>query len=1119
MNYILNLFDYSSTSLLLVGDFNLGLVVLSLVIATFSSFMAFQVAQQATTTLSSFRKQASLLVGSLTLGGGVWSMHFIGMLAFELCTDVSYNWELTLLSLVPSIAASWVALNVLILPKMSLSQLIIGGVLMGLGIGTMHYLGMAAMEMAPLLRYDITIFSISIGVAVVLAILSLWTKFGLRNTFLASKHSMFTDIISSLIMGLAIYGMHYTGMAAARFVMPEGIETSSQTSDISLYLALTISIITVFIISIVLAINVVFRYKDISAASKLNEQKLLATMDTAIDGIVTINEAGVIESVNKAVESLLGWTPEEIIGKNVKVLVPDSIKPQHDNFIKQYLRTKDANIIGQGRDVEALTKDGELIPIRLGIGHAEFNGKHLFVGFISDLRDRVKMESALVASEAKLRSLMSNIPGIVYRAKCEDDWPHIFMSEEVENIVGYPYKDFILPNIKRNLSDFIHPEDLERIADTDLTAPGGFNLEFRLIDRYGTTKWMLGHGRISKNNINGEEFIDGFIMDISDRKEMEVALLNEKVKAEQAVATRSAFLANMSHEIRTPMNAIIGFSDILLETNLNDDQNKHLKTINQSAKSLLHILNDILDSAKLEKGKFQLEYRDFSLIEEIDAVVSTLWLQANNKGVPIKLDIAPNINGIFNGVPDRLRQVLTNLLGNAVKFTSVGEILITVKQLDAQKFTFCIKDTGIGMSPKQLKSVFDAFSQADESMSRRFGGTGLGTTISKQLVELMGGEIRVESEIDVGTTFCFDIPLTKVTHNENLAETKPKVVSLPPLTVLVVDDIEQNIELLNIVLKRDGHTTFNARDGEQALERMKRQKFDLVLMDIQMPVLDGLSASKARRAFEKDNGIERVPIIALTASVLPEDKLSAEQAGMEGFANKPIDIIQLKNEMARVLKLGHSAVAETSKDLSSNDSINVEKGVALWGSKAALYKEIQLFSQATLNEFKQLQVMPQNGSWEQFLQKAHSLKGLSGNLALTSLANLMTALEKSAMSQSAQQADTLLKKIHIELEKVCKIVKVSTNKPDASKSHDASPTLNLNSSEVLELLTTIEEQASRNEFNEESLDALTALNLQQQDEVMSIAEAFNNFDFEEAQSLIKALKASADEENNEQNKA
>ena len=1100
---ILEWFDYPPNNLLLVGEFNLGMVVLSLIIAIMAAFVAFQVASQASISLSPVRKQISLLVGSITLGGGVWSMHFIGMLAFELCTTVSYGWGLTLLSLAPAVAASWVALNFLVRPKVNVRQLILGGVLMGTGVGTMHYIGMAAMEMAPLLRYDLSMFVVSIVVAVVLAILSLWTRFGIEHNFLATKPILVTNSIASIIMGLAIAGMHYTGMAAARFVMPEGLETLVQTKEISMYLAFAVTIITVVIITLVLALNVVFRYKDISAEAKQNEQRLIATMDTAVDGVVTIDEAGIVTSVNKAVETLLGWSPQEIVGQNVKMLVPETIRPNHDSYIKQYLKTRNAKIIGQGRDVEAVCKNGQLIPIRLALGHAEFNGKHLFVGFISDLRARLTMESALRDSEAKIRSLMSNIPGIVYRVINTEGWPHLFISDEVENVTGYPPEDFLLPNPIRSLADLIHPDDLKIIEQTDFTAKHGFNLEFRLIDRFGQTKWMLGHGRAIKSANNEEECLDGFIMDISQRKLMEEALILEKDIAEQAVATRSAFLANMSHEIRTPMNAIIGFSDILLDSQLDKGQYKHLNTINQSAKSLMHILNDILDSAKLEKGKFQLEYRDFSLVEEIDAVVSTLWLLAQEKDVPIKLDIDPSIAGNYNGVPDRLRQVLTNLLGNAVKFTQSGEIEITVTQVTPQTFKFVIKDTGIGMTPDQIETVFEAFSQADESMSRRFGGTGLGTTISKQLVELMGGHIYVESELGLGSTFSFDIPLTKTTAVLKTTEFDTEHIPLPPLTVLVVDDIEQNIELLSIILKRDGHNICTARDGEQALERMKAEHFDIVLMDIQMPVLDGLSAAKARRKFELDTSAKHIPIIALTASVLEEDKLSAEQAGMEGFANKPINIPQLRHEIARVLNLNNVDISQVINGELSNNSIDSDTGISLWGSKTTHYNELRTFLQTSTAEIDNLQDNLENNDWPSIEQKAHGLKGLSGNLALPNLHRLFITLEKNCEQKNHQKSAITLQKIKQEFALITESLTRST-KDMADTKNDTQ--VHITKQTFVQLLETLEQHASLNKFDDELLDKIAGVDFVDNKQISAIIQAFNNFEFEEALILIQNAK-------------
>ncbi|WP_413699523.1 PAS domain S-box protein [Psychromonas sp. KJ10-10] len=891
--------------------------------------------------------------------------------------------------------------------------------------------------------------------------------------------------------------------------MPAGLELSDQSSEISTILALVVTGITVIVLFIVLGANLIFRYKDISVTAKNNERRLIATMDTAIDGIITIDEKGIIISVNNAVTQLLGWLSEELIGNNVKMVVPMPHQHNHDQYIDNYLKTREAKIIGVGREVEALCKNGETIPIRLGIGHVELNDQNMFVAFISDLRERKEMENILRNKESKIRSLVTNIPGIAYRCIDVPGWPNIFINDEVENILGYPAKDFLLPNPKRSISDFVHPEDMPNILATDLRHENGYQLEFRIIDRYKQVKWMLGYGRASINEATGEKFLDGFIMDITDRKKMESALIAEKEKAEQAVVARTAFLANMSHEIRTPMNAIIGFSDILLDDELNNHQRKQLNTINQSAKSLLHILNDILDSAKLDKGKFQLEYRDFSLVEEVDSVVSTLWLQAQQKGLQINLNIAPKAQCYYHGVPDRLRQILTNLLGNAIKFTEKGHVDINISSLQPGTLCFSIADTGIGMTPVQLETIFDAFSQADESMSRRFGGTGLGTTISKQLVELMGGSISANSEYGKGSTFEFTVPLEVATSSE-VAKQREKHLQLPSLSVLIVDDIEQNIDLLSIILKRNQHAVKVARNGEQALLQMEHEVFDIVLMDIQMPIMDGLTASKLRRDYESEHGLPRLPIIALTASVLPQDKISAQQAGMDGFASKPIVIDQLMTEIANVLKLvdfdatSITAISLPNANHSQKLSIDYEKGIALWGAEKDFSAEVTSFLNQIEDEVNSIPNLINTNDWISLVSLAHKNKGVSGNLALNILMLLFADLEKVSRKEINNDALRIFEKIQIEI----KNVTLSINKMGKSKYLNEVEKAHVISNEaLLDNLVKLKERVANNEFDDELIESLQTFDTKFDDDINQIVTACNDFDFELANEKIDILVA------------
>ena len=1100
LDYFLDLFNHSNDSLLVYGNFEAGLVILSITIAIFASFMGFQISAQASKSATQFGRHLSLSTGSIALGGGIWSMHFIGMLAFDLCTAVDYNWRITLVSMLPAVAASWVALHLITRNKLGTSQLLIGGLLVGAGIGSMHYIGMAAMQMSLQLHYDLAMFLVSIVVAVVLAMLALWIRFGLDSV----KHRYFNPsvitIIASVVMGSAITGMHYTGMAAARFVAPPGFVVTNQSSEMPAYLAIGVTLITIIISSLVLVANLALRYKAISIEASHNERRLLATMDAALDSIITIDARGIIISVNKAVEQLLGWPASQLLGSNVRMIMPESLKKSGSDNFNFYLTTKDGTRVGDSREVEVLHKNGELIPVRVGIGHVETDYDDLYVAFISDLRLRNKMEADLRENEAKFRSLIANIPGIAYRCLEQKNWPMEFVSDEIERITGYAAAEFLLPEPARSIADFYHPDDLPTIHECDITAPQGFQLEYRIIDRQGNVRWLLEFGRRVKSSDGNQQWLDGFIMDISQRKEMEQQLIEAKEKAEIAAATRASFLANMSHEIRTPMNAVIGFSDILLESELSLEQKKYLNTINQSAKSLMHLLNDILDSAKLDKGKIELEWRDFSLIEEVDAVVSTLWLQAKNKGIALNLYISPELSHFYHGAPDRLRQVLTNLIGNAVKFTELGKIDIHVVAGEGEMIEFIIQDTGIGMTDKQLAQVFDAFSQADATMSRRFGGTGLGTTISKQLVELMGGAIRAESTLNQGSTFAFNVPLKAIKAMKPVAD---KIRGeLPPLNILVVDDIEQNIELLIVLFKRAGHTVQTARDGEQALQRMLNTDIDVVLMDVQMPVLDGLSATQQRRVYEQEQQLAALPIIALTASVLAEDKKAAFDAGMNGFANKPVNLALLNAEIARVLNLEITAPTESVSTAPQDRNIDEVAGIALWGSRPTLFAEISKFIQTAPQIELKLQEALSDRNWREMKHLAHGYKGVTGNLALPRLVTTFVELEQAIAKHNVEASAALVAQLPLQFSQVRDELDIVSDVQDSFGQEYAADNL----AELLPYLQKIQNMARRSEFDESMFAQLESLAPGHfKAKLEPIYQALNDFEFVQAESAIGEL--------------
>lgn len=1094
MQSITALFSVSDTSLLIVGSYNPFLVFLSITIAVFASFMGFQIASQASSARTERGQLSLLAVGAFAQGGGIWSMHFVGMLAFDLCTPVDYEWQTTFVSMLPGIGAAWVALNLLTQRHITGVQIALGGVLVGAGIGAMHYIGMAAMEMAPLLRYDLRVFLLSIVVAVALAMLSLWVRTGLLQLVKKRMSALYVNLLAGTVMGLAISGMHYTGMAAARFVKPPGLELSSQTSEMSLYLAASVTFIASLIITTVLGISLLVKYREASRQARESQTRLAGLMESAVDGIITIDSEGVIQSVNEAVIQILGWSRAEMMGSPLVNFIPEERRKFYGPAFFQNAQEPDGEkLIGNTRDVEALNNHFQRVPLRISISHSEEGGESFFILFMADIRERLAMEQAVKESELKFRSLIANIPGIAYRCLNQYGWPMVFISDAVERITGYSKEDFLLPDPIVSFEDLIHADDMDKVKAA-IGSKKEYTMEYRIYDKQNKLHWVREQGRIIQSDDGEVMWLDGFIMDITDRRNMEDDLLVAKDKAEQAAAARTAFLANMSHEIRTPMNAIIGFSDILLDTPLNTEQHKHMSTINRSARSLLHLLNDILDSAKLDKGKLELENIDFLLNEEIDTVISTFWLEAKRKGLDLKVQLDSRLAKAYNGAPERIRQVLSNLIGNSVKFTESGCVTLQVMPENQDSVLFIVSDTGIGMTPEQCSRVFDAFSQADASMSRKYGGTGLGTTISKQLVELMGGEISVTSEPGIGSRFVFSLPLLPVQGRQPTK--RANAIQLPSLDILVVDDIEQNIELLYMLLKRSGHKVETARDGLQALEQMQQKAFDIVLMDLQMPQLDGLSASRQRREFEKENKLKAMPIVALTASVLPQDKKSAQEAGMEGFANKPIDFPALCNEIARVLGIQGSALVSQPRS-AKTELIDWSRGESLWGSKAKLSKEITRFIEdltTAKGEFEQ------NDTEQTFLELkalAHRFKGVAGNLGLIHIMLVCKEIESAATEQqsSSQQIEnlfSLIPKVLVALEQ------------ERNEQTDTTP--NLDIGQLSTIANKLHAAVTNNRVEESELEALACFTQSQYGkEVQAILDAIEDFEFEQATSGLTSL--------------
>jgi PAS domain S-box-containing protein len=822
-------------------------------------------------------------------------------------------------------------------------------------------------------------------------------------------------------------------------------------------------------------------------ALRKSEGRTRLIIDTALDAVIGMDEKGHIIDWNAQAEQIFGWERHEALGRAmVDTVIPAAYREAHQRGLERFLRTGEGPALNKRIEITALRRDGTEFPIELAITPLRLENACTFTAFVVDITERKRAEDALRTSEKRLAMTVEGSHIGIW------DWNlatnTVYLSPHWKLHLGYD--DSALSNEFETWRSRIHVDDLQRTLDIVQACLDGtihqFEFEHRLRHRDGSYRWILSRGSLFRNVYGTALRMVGIHIDTTDRKHAEEELRAAKEAAEAANKAKSEFLANMSHEIRTPMNGVLGTTELLLHSDLTDKQRHLASTVHRSGRTLLAIINDILDFSKIESGKLELESVDVDLSRILSESIELFAEAARQKNLRLTRQIGEGVPLYLTGDPVRLRQIVMNFLSNAVKFTDRGEVSLTAELVSETntdvRLRLSVADSGIGIAPAAKTRIFEAFSQADGSTTRQYGGTGLGLSIAKRLVGLMDGTITVESTPGVGSTFACTVRLTRrapgspspkgLTRSmtfpdgyllsEPGLENHPVPSSTPPATsgttptgrILLAEDNPVNREVAVGMLELLGYEVTVAKTGREAVMAADPGKVDLVLMDCQMPEMDGLEATRLIRARESSpvkreasderrdpnderHRTHRVPIIALTAHAMQGDREDCLAAGMDDYLTKPFTQMQLHEVVRKWLTkqeppkqgtpstataLPHSAatplVASSDMDLKALAGIRALQRPNRPDVLASVLRKYLDHSRDSMDALRDA-VRSSDAAALQAI--AHRLKSSSAQLGAMAVARRCSELEAMGAQKNLVDADRILALLQTDFLVACTV--------------------------------------------------------------------------------------------------
>lgn len=761
--------------------------------------------------------------------------------------------------------------------------------------------------------------------------------------------------------------------------------------------------------------------KNAIEALKKSEEKYRNIIESSTDVIYKTNRFGYFTFVNPVMERLTGFSASELLNTHFTKLIRYDYRKTTANLYLQQIENKQATSY---LELPIITKSGTERWIGQSVQHTELvENDFEMTALAIDITERRAAAITIAVREEKYRNIIANINmGLV-----EVDLHEIirYCNQGFCDLSGYKKEELVGKNI---VDVLVSESSKDTLKNKTVQRSNGLSdiYEIQIKTKAGELKWWMVSGAPNYDDAGNLIGSIGIHLDITERKSLEQKLKISQKKAEESSKAKEAFLANMSHEIRTPLNAIIGMIRELSYENLSDNQRQYVQNTSTASQHLLSVLNNILDISKIEAGEFQLENQPFNLEEVLQNVVAIMKNSASEKNLYLNAAVSPEIKNTLVGDSTRIRQILLNLLGNAVKFTLTGGVTIDCKleqeTLSHQALLLSITDTGIGMGEKYVKNIFSKFSQEDITTARNYGGTGLGMAITHELIQLMSGSIDVQSKRDHGTTISIklELPIGKEMKVEDTAAIKHRNTGVP-IKILLAEDNEFNRLVATKTLERNNCSVTIAVNGAEAVKLLETEKFDVILMDLQMPVMDGITATQKIRTTLK----LKTPIIALSANAFKSESDHCLSIGMNDYVTKPFEektlMESIFKQMGKTNALeNNEKVSLASKKLYNMEELNLLSG----GDKSYMEKLVEIFIRQTHSSLKQMKEALAVKDLQTVFQLSHQMKPSIDGFHIDCLKLEVREIEKNAkegiysikLEKLVHYADDILNRVMDELQ-------------------------------------------------------------------------------------------------------